>query len=241
VAALSDHDTTEGVAAFCAAAGPEVRVIPAIELTCRVRKGPLGTVHVLGYGVDPDAPALAEAGRRNRAGKRRQVSQILDHLRREERLDLPWDEVAGQRGDDAYVGRHHVAAVLVRRGVVKNRQKAFRRYLQSKRVPEVEVVSGEEALAAIHAAGGVSVLAHPNALDIDHHLRPLVRQGLMGVEVYRPRVGPRRQAKLEALAAKHELLVTGGSDWHGHHPEGPLGAWRPPAEPLGPALARLAG
>ena len=67
-------------------------------------------------------------------------------------------------------------------------------------------------------AGGTSVLAHPNQIDLDHHLRPLVRLGLQGLEVYRPRVMERRQGKLLALAEKHDLVVTGGSDFHGVPP-----------------------
>jgi 3',5'-nucleoside bisphosphate phosphatase len=207
-------------------------VIPGIELTCRVRSGPHGTVHVLGYGIDASNALLEGVARRNREAKHAQIRAILEHLRKVELLDLTWDEVAGDRGDDAYVGRHHVASVLTKRGVVRNRQRAFRRFLQSKKVPCADVVGAEEGLAAIHAAGGVSVFAHPNQVDIDHHLKPLVKLGLRGLEVYRPRVMPVRREKLIALAQRHDLLIGGGSDWHGHHPEPPLGTWRPPADRL---------
>lgn len=236
--ALSDHDTTAGIAAFEAAMGT-LRVIPAIELTARVREGPSGTVHLLGYGIDLESELLQDVARRNRQGKRANIREILEGMGTHERIHLDWEEVAGGRDDDAYVGRHHIAGVLVRKGLVRTRQRAFRRFLGSNRVPPVEVVSAKEALDAIHAAGGISVLAHPTQEDLDRHLRPLVALGVQGIEIYRPRVMEHRQVQLGRHAEKHGLLITGGSDWHGHHPEKPLGDWRPPVVPLEPFLAKL--
>ena len=228
VLSLTDHDTTAGLEEAAWAAKDEgIRLIPGIELTCRVRAGALGTVHVLGYGVDPQAPALADVGRRNRAGKRAQVRTIVDDLRTQERVDIPWEEITAGRDEDAYLGRHHVAAALVRRGLARSRRKAFRRYLRSERVAEAEIVAADEAVAAIHAAGGISVLAHPTGLDLAKHLKPLLGLGLRGLECYRMRQAPAHRERLLRLAEQHGLLVGGGSDWHGHHPEPPLGTWRP--------------
>lgn len=238
VVALVDHDETRGLAAFRAAA-EGLRCIDAIELTVRASEGPLGSIHVLGYGIDPAAAALSDLARRNRLAKRRQIEAILVDLERSEGIAIAWDEVAGGRGEDAYVGRNQIAEVLVRRGHVKDRRKAFRRWLEAKRVPEVEVVPAAEGIAAIRAAGGIAVLAHPTHHDLDRHLRPLLPHGLEGIEVHRPRANGSLLARIEGAAAKHGLLVTGGSDWHGHHPDPPIGTWRAPHEPLRPFLERL--
>ncbi|RMG11661.1 MAG: PHP domain-containing protein [Planctomycetota bacterium] len=166
VIALTDHDTTAGLASFAAAAP---HAIAAIELTCRVRPGPRGTVHLLGYGVDPEQPELVEVAAANRAAKRAQVRAILQRLAREEGIEISWEDLAlggAARGEDAYVGRHHVAAVLVRRGHARTRLKAFRRFLSAERVPCAEVVPASEALAALQAAGGLAVLAHPTHDDL---------------------------------------------------------------------------
>lgn len=234
--ALSDHDTTAGLAEARAAAPAELELVPAIELTCRVRAGALGTVHVLGYGVDPASPELEAAGRRNRLAKRAQVRAIVDDLRARERIDLAWDEVAGGRPEDGYLGRHHVAGALVRRGLARSRGKAFRRYLKSERVPAVDVIPAAEAVAALRAAGGLVVLAHPTRIDLQHHLKPLLALGIDGLEAHRARQVAADRERILALAARHGLLVSGGSDWHGHHPEPPLGHWRPPPGALAPLL-----
>jgi len=237
--ALSDHDTTSGWAALRAAAPAGLRLIPAIELTCRVRADRLGTVHVLGYGVDPASAPLEAVARRNRLAKRAQVEAILARLAAEEGIAISWAEVAGDRGPEAYVGRNHVASILVARGVVRERRKAFRRFLASQKLPPVEVAPAGEALAAIHAAAGLAVLAHPTDRDLKRHLGPLRAMGLDGIEVHRPRAVGHLRERVERAARRHGLLVTGGSDWHGRYPDPPLGTWRVPEGVVSEALARL--
>ncbi|MEZ6188549.1 MAG: PHP domain-containing protein [Planctomycetota bacterium] len=239
LAALTDHDTTAGWEPFAQEARSRGLVpLCGIELTCRVRAGVQGTVHVLGYGVDPGSPGLQELAARNRAGKRAQIQAILGALEAQG-VTLAWDEVTGGLGPEAYVGRNHVAAALVRRGVVRDRRKAFRRFLQNARVPEAEVVAADDALEAIHAAGGLSVLAHPTRLDLEHHLGPLSRAGLRGLEVYRPRAVGSLLERVERAAVRRGLLPSAGSDWHGHAHDPQLGQWKAPQAPLEPLLAAL--
>lgn len=231
--ALTDHDATDGLAGFASAAvqrvaGVEVRleVIPAIELTARVRGGPHGTVHLLGFGIDPAQRRLAAAARTNRLAKRASIEAILKRLARDEQIHLGWGDVAQGRGPEAYVGRNQVAAALVRRGQAKSFKHAFQRFLQDRRVSSPEVVDAAEAVAALREAGGLVVLAHPSHQDLDQHLPPLLELGLDGLEVHRPHAQGGLLRRIEAAAEAHGLLTTGGSDWHGHHPEPPLGTWR---------------
>lgn len=239
IAALTDHDTTAGWEAFRAAAEERgVDAVCGIELTCRVRQGNQGTVHVLGLGVDPQSPELQALAATNRAAKRRQVEAILASLEAEGQA-LSWDEVARGAGPEAYVGRNHVAAALVRRGAVKSRRKAFRRFLKNALVPDAEVAPAAEGLRAIHAAGGVSVLAHPTRLDLEHHLGALAQHGLRGIEVYRPRAVGTLLERVERAAERRGLLASAGSDWHGHPQDPQLGQWKAPATPLEPLLAAL--
>lgn len=223
--ALADHDALDGIAPARAAAAPlGVQVIPAIELTARVKQGAMGTVHLLGFGLRPSAK-LDEVARRNRLAKRAQIEAILRRLAREEQLHLGWDEVARGRGPDAYVGRNQVASILVQRGHAKSYRHAFQRYLDNRRVPGADVVDAKEALDALRDAGALVTLAHPTHHDLDQHLRPLLDLGIDGVEAYRPHATGGLLAKIEARAEEHRLVVTGGSDWHGHHPDPPLGSW----------------
>lgn len=238
--ALSDHDTTQGLAEAAATAARlegAPQLIPAIELTVQVPH--YGSVHVLGYGVDPEAEELQSVAAENRAGKRARMHAILSELLEREKIRIDYEDLAAGRGDDAYVGRHHAAAILVRRGVVKTRQKAFRRYLKDSRVPEPKVVDAARGIEAIHAAGGVAVLAHPTPHDLKRHLRPLLKAGLDGIEVYRPRGAVAHRERVATLAADEGLLVTGGSDWHGHYPGPPFGHWSAPERILEPLLEAI--
>jgi predicted metal-dependent phosphoesterase TrpH len=239
---LSDHDTTEGLPALLAVAPSlGLEVIPAIELTARVKPGPQGTVHLMGFGVRPGAPRLEAAARTNRLAKRAQIEGVLRRLAKEDQIHLTWEDVAGGRGDEAYVGRNQVASVLIRRGHAKTYRHAFQRYLENRRVPQTAVIDAAEAVAAIHEAGGFAVLAHPTHHDLDAHLRPLLDLGLRGLEVYRPHARGGLLDRIEAAAKEHGLLVTGGSDWHGHHPDPGLGSWRLDPEKVAAFLEAVRG
>ena len=77
------------------------------------------------------------------AAKRAQLRAILLDLKTREGLDIPWEEISAGRGEDAYVGRHHIASALIRRGKSKTRRKAFRRYLRfAPRAPDRTRVEG---------------------------------------------------------------------------------------------------
>ncbi len=240
--ALADHDETKGYAAALEAArAAGVTLVPAIELTARVEDRPDGTVHLLGYGIDPGHEALAAAALRNRLGKRAQIVGMLERLRE---LGIPMadEEVGLDRTSDAYVGRNRIASALVVRGLAKNRLKAFKRYLNpgARAFVGPVVIPAADAIAAIHAAGGLAVLAHPTADDLDRRLGKLCEAGLDGIEVHRPRALGSLLERIERARERRGLLATGGSDWHGLYPGIPLGDWKVDEEKIRPFLERLA-
>jgi predicted metal-dependent phosphoesterase TrpH len=232
--AITDHDTTAGVApARAAGEALGLRVIAGIELSCN-RDG--REMHLLGYGIDPDHPAIAAITARLGALRRERVGTIIDRLcalgvtiRREDVL-TPAGNVS--------VGRPHVADAMVRVGAVRHQQEAFSRYLADggpayvpSRGPDVA-----DAIVAVRAAGGCSVWAHP-ALD-DAPLFPRLRaMGLDGVEVLRPNLAPTSSSALEHAAREAGLVTSGGSDWHGGNP--PLGSWYVTHRHVGALLDRL--
>src|SRR5581483_1099678 len=122
-----------------------------------------------------------------------------------------------------------------------DRFKAFKKYLApgGQAYAPADVVAAADAVAAIRAAGGLAVLAHPTDDDLDKHLAPLLAAGLEGVEVYRPRALGSLLARVERAREKHGLVATGGSDWHGLYPEIPLGQWKVDPEKVRPFLERL--
>ena len=232
--AVTDHDTTAGVGrAQAAVEGDRLLVIAGIELSCVLDDAEL---HLLGSGVDPEDAGLLAIARRRASVRRERVAAIVERLNALG-VGITVSDVRVPE-DNASVGRPHVAEALVRLGRVRNAQEAFARYL-SDRGPAFVPSRGvgvAEGIAAVAAAGGVSVWAHP-AVEDARSFPALRRMGLDGVEALRPSVAPVVSSALDVAAREAGLLVTGGSDWHGGNP--PLGSWYVTDKHVRPLLDRL--
>ena len=218
--AITDHDTTAGVER-ARAAGTEVGllVIAGTELSVSFEGRDL---HLLGYGIAPDDPAIGAVTAKMSGLRRERVRVIVERLQGLG-VAISVDDVIAPEGN-ASIGRPHVAEAMVRLGAVRHIQEAFSRFLGDgapacvpSRGPDVA-----DAMAAIRSAGGVSVWAHPSLEDARLFPR-LAALGLDGAEVLRPNVAPITSSALEHAARDAGLVVSGGSDWHGGNP--PLGSW----------------
>jgi hypothetical protein len=213
VLAITDHDSTEALAAAGAAAERlGVILVPGIEINCEAEGA---EIHVLGYFVDVQASWFQDFLRQQRAERRARVLRIAARLAE---LGLPVDpaEVLALAGDGA-AGRPHVAQVMVRRGYVATVREAFDRYLRAGGpawVPR-DRLSPAEAVAVIRRAGGVAVMAHPGLAQRDELIAGLVGAGLEGLEVYYPEHSPSQTEHYLELCRQWALLATGGSDFHG--------------------------
>lgn len=223
IIALADHDTVAGVATAQQAAEGSLHVIPALELSTHHDGGEL---HMLGYYVDPVNPALARFGSRASSRREERMRDMIDRL---DAVGVHVDyadvlAAAGPRPES--IGRPHLARALVQRGYVATMSDAFDRYIgdDGPAFVSTRLLSPADAIELIHAAGGIAVWAHPRSDLLEPMLPALVEQGLDGVECYRPRVGPSEAERIAQLAARHNLLITGGSDWHGDW-HGPLGGF----------------
>jgi len=235
VISLTDHDTVSGVpAALEAAHGENITVIPGIEISTSLDDVEL---HILGYFVDPtDAALLAHTGKAS-ARREDRLREMVFRLA-DEGVDVPLDLVWELVGKGTSPGRPHLARALVQIGVVESVPEAFDRFIGNAHPAYVptRLLDPEGAFHLIREAGGVSVWAHPQEWQIEPLLPGLVEVGLQGVEVYRPWLSRDRMARIEAAARRHEMLVTGGSDWHG--PEGgALGEFRLDASQVAELLA----
>ena len=255
--ALTDHDTTAGVAEAAAAAEAlAVRFVAGVEISAAFSslsaRRTDGALHMVGLGIDPAQPALADGLARIRRGRRERNPKMLAKLRGLG-LDVRMSEllaVAGveAEGAERVIGRLHMARLLVRKGCVRDLDEAFARYLGRGRPAYVERerFTPEEAIEAIHAAGGVAVLAHPvhlgadNAAQLERFVRWLVHHGLDGVEVYHCDHSPQQTRRYLDLARRLGLLVSGGSDFHGPaKPDVRLGRPRVPLAAVEQLLAKL--
>jgi predicted metal-dependent phosphoesterase TrpH len=242
--ALTDHDRLDGVtAAANAAAALGVELVPGCELSCEVSPG---TMHVLVYFVEPgDGPLQDELVRLQQARDTRNqlmATKLADELG----LPVTLEEIEAEAGGVG-VGRPHVAAVLVRKGVVGSVQEAFDRYLAKGQAGYVdkERLTAADALRLARMSGGVPVLAHPLSLklgptELDAAVGELTALGLAGLEAIYGRYTQDDRDGLARLAADHGLVVTGGSDHHGtYKPDLQVGVGRGDLDVPAQALEHL--
>jgi predicted metal-dependent phosphoesterase TrpH len=236
--ALTDHDTTAGLAE-AAAAGTRlgIRVVPGVELSAV--EGDLET-HILGLHLAE--PAVMEeqlvAVREMRLGRAERIVARLNVLGIPVQLDAVLRHAAG-----GAVGRPHVARAMIDGGWATDFREAFDKYLGNGKAAYVakERLSLEAAIELIHRAGGLAVLAHPGSQGARERLAALKVIGLDGVEVLHPSHDWEDARKLDVIATELDLVRSGGSDWHGA-PEGSraLGTMRVPAQWVAQQDARAA-
>lgn len=214
VIAITDHDTCNGVAEALAALPSAIHVIPGIELSTTLDGL---EIHILGYYIDHNNPALRAHADHAVNARRERVRKMLVLLRKYS-VDVSFDDVlAAAEGSSQILGRPHVARALVRRGYVQTVGEAFDRFLGDAGpcfLP-TELLHPREAIELIKGAGGVALWAHPRPDVLERHLADMVSWGMRGLECYRPRASDSERDWIRAQAASHDLLLSGGSDWHG--------------------------
>lgn len=216
--ALTDHDTTAGWAeAAPAAASLGMTFLSGMELSSRLA---WRSIHLLAYLFDPDDPGLAAETARIRDDRIGRAERIVANLSQD--YDLTWADVVAQTTTDATVGRPHIADALVARGIVADRAAAFdgmlhprEGYYESHYAPDPRT-----AVRLVVAAGGVPVIAHPTPAGRDRMvpvpvIEELVELGLAGFEIDHRENTPAGRRVLHDLARRHDLIVTGSSDYHG--------------------------
>lgn len=217
VLALTDHDSTAGLdAAQAAAAAHGMRLVPGVEISVSWERH---TLHVLGLGIDPQAPALQRGLARLQAQRETRAEQIAARL---DKAGLP-DALARARAlaGAGQVTRTHFARALVAAGLSKNLKKAFQRHLSAGKPAYVKTAWADlgEALDWIRAAGGEAVLAHPARYDLGPATRSRLLEafrqaGGTGMEVSCGSSEPAEVEQLAAEAQAHGLLGSLGSDFH---------------------------
>lgn len=212
--AVTDHDTVAGVAEAQAAAQDRgLEWVAGIELSATLGED---EVHLLAYGIDPTHDALQDHLQWMRDARRQRGRQMIEQLR-DHGLSIPEGALEAQVEGTSAVGRPHVAAVLVAEGHVDTTREAFERYLGRDGPGFVDkpTVPAADVLDLVHRVGGVGVLAHPGDGMSSRHVRRLVEVGLDGIEVYHPSHRSSLAGYYRRLADDYDLLVSGGSDYHG--------------------------
>lgn len=227
VIALTDHDSTAGWGPAAEAAQVEgVALIPGMEVSCRTDSGI--SVHVLSYLHNPLHAPLVEEIQRSRDARLSRAERMVERLGAD--YPITWADVQEHIAEGATVGRPHIADSLVTLGIVSDRSEAFRHILTAASPYWVGHYAPHPARAVelIRAAGGVAVFAHPVAsargrVVGDDVVGQMIDAGLQGLEIeHRDNPEPGRQ-ELRRIAARHGLLTTGSSDYHGEGKPNRLG------------------
>lgn len=219
VLAITDHDTTAGVAAAQAEGEAYgVHVLTGVELSVGLRLSDDAaptSIHLICLGFDLDDEALQALMARIRSSRSAAARETL------ERLSLAgYAATLPERlleTSDHTLCRPHLADALVRAGHARSRNDAFDRFLASDTYrSHYDLPTAEEAIRTVHRAGGLAIWAHPQPDEIDRGAPLLTDLGVDGIEVFRAsfRSSP-RSLYAEEVARRHGLLVGGGSDAHG--------------------------
>ncbi|HIQ38174.1 MAG TPA: PHP domain-containing protein [Desulfocapsa sulfexigens] len=216
--AITDHDTMDGVdEAMAVSSEFGVEVVPGLEVSVIHKKKPL---HILGYFMDPADSKLAAALSVLQEARDRRNAKIIAKLQAVG-VAATVEELKKISGI-GQTGRPHIAKLLVNHGLVRSIPQAFDEYLKKDAKAYVArfAYSAEEAISFITEAGGLAVLAHP--IQVDKTLNSLVTllpvlksYGLDGIEAYYPTQKKKMRKRIRMFARENDLLLTGGSDYHG--------------------------
>ena len=216
--AITDHDIIDGIPEATAIGRElEIEVVPGVEISSRLGESEL---HILGYFLNWTDPLLAQRLSTLRDSRHLRNPKIVQRLN-DLGIPITYEEVRALAGTES-VGRPHIARLLMEKKFVTSAKEAFDRYLANGRPAFVdrELPEPAEAVRWIREAGGVPVLAHPTWVRTSAEgLRVLVRElkaaGLGGIEVHYSTHTPSQTTEYLDLAKQCDLLVTGGSDFHG--------------------------
>ncbi|WP_417689865.1 PHP domain-containing protein [Pseudidiomarina sp.] len=223
--ALTDHDTTAGIAAAeqaIAAQELPLHLIPGVEITCRWEAF---EIHLVGLNVEITHPALVNLLEQQQTMRQQRYEAMLAKLHK-----AGIDVTPPLAAELTMPTRKHLADALVEQGWVKDIESAFRRYLGKGQQAYIATdwCSLADAARAVQAAGGKAVIAHPHAYQLSNKwLRRLLRDskesGVDGVEVAISQQRPGDRLALATMAREIGLAASAGSDFHGPRPWRELG------------------
>ena len=222
--AITDHDTVAGSKeALLCGIPPSLGFLTGVEISATPPSfyPGSGSFHLLGYSIRLDDPKLNRTLEKLQQARKNRNPAIINRLN-ELGISITLDEVRREAGE-GQLGRPHIAQLMVKKRAVASIDEAFDRFLGTGKPAYVDKQRVEcfKAIEIILAAGGVPVLAHPGLLDyktdnqLDELIGELKKAGIQGVEVYYSGHTPDQTRLYAELAKRHDLLMTGGSDFHG--------------------------
>lgn len=224
VFALTDHDTVEGCLELSKTFDKFIR---GVELTCLCGKI---KCHILGYGIDIYNEDLQNLIAKGKLLRRQKLETRIKYLKDVHNIELNEDELNWLYSRKSVV-KTHMANILVKRGLASNNIEAMQKYLDACKTGNTRF-DGQEAIDVIKKAGGIVVWAHPIGGEGEKHiteeellpkLAEMKKYGIQGLECYYSRYNQNEISFLVKQAKLNNLLITGGSDYHGENKDIPAG------------------
>lgn len=211
--AITDHDTIKGyLEAKPIAKELGLELLSGAEITASW----MGMeVHILAYCFDEDDKDVLSLLLGQKRARKSRMESIVNHLQKQG-VDIDIEEVKAEAGR-GNIGRPHAAEVLVNKKIVASFSEAFIRYLSTEKLQDIdtEYSSLENVIKVIQNAGGVLSIAHPGPIYSSRQITKMISMGVDGIECIHPSHNFTVQRNFTKMASLNNLLITGGSDFHG--------------------------
>lgn len=220
--AITDHDNIRGLKNinYEEINQDSIKLIPGIELSAKVKKGQM---HILGYNIDIENDYLNQKLDSLRENNINYILLLIEQLKKDYSLNFLTQDIDNLINSNHNLGRPDIAKLLIKYGYVTTVEEAFANYLLAAYDKIREIKKGltyEECLDLIIKGGGLPVLAHPKTLKLSNKellilIKEMINKGLQGIEVYHSSHSLEERNNYLEIAQKYNLLVSGGSDYHG--------------------------
>lgn len=221
--AITDHNTIEEIKTInrnsSLIINSGINIINGIELSAKVDQG---TMHILGYNIDIKNTTLNEKLLTLKDNSINSILSILEQLKRDYDIVLGYEDIKELINTNHNLGRIDIAKLCIKYGYASNIKDAFNKYLISayNKTRDMKKRNYQECLELIRNSGGIPVLDHPKSLNLPEKeflvlLKDMINCGLEGIEVYHSTHTPEEMSYYHQIANQYNLLISGGSDYHG--------------------------
>ena len=216
--ALTDHDEINGIKALRTAQDqldPEktIKIINGCEFSADYKDK---SIHILGYRFDETNKELRDFIEYFKSKREERIDEIIRRCNNVGYF-ISKDELLKKFPKTQAYGRPHIGQLLIDGGYAKDINDVFKDILRKDSpcyVPKVKI-EVPYIIDIIHKAGGLAIMAHPKLVSSDEYVVEMLAYDFDGMEVYHTKHNDDDVKRYKALAIKHNLFITGGSDYHG--------------------------
>lgn len=221
---ITDHDTINGNRNIDRTKeyikNKTIEIYNGIELSAKV---PKGRMHILGYDYDINNEYLNNKMIELKDNSINSVLSIIEQLKKDYNIKFSYNDLKQLINANHNLGRPDIAKLLIKNGYVKTVNEAFEKYLIAAHNKIRSITKGlkyEECIELILKSNGIPILAHPKTLELENNelekfIYELIKCGLKGIEVYNSIHTEEEMKSYLKIANKYNLLISGGSDYHG--------------------------